>query len=326
MTERASIRSENHRSHILALDQMRQILSCFPYGARIIGAQPMQEMQPCPLRITVFDTERRETRYVVLRLSRNRGGVEREASVLPFLHSLGLPVPRLLAGPGRKTGSSESFAVLEMLPGVTLQVLADSSELGASVAKRLLVDGIVRLFAAPPAVEQSSVADTLPRTSLHDEWVKLSDASGDWAPVPRYREAVRQLESHCLTASEETPLVFSNGDYQPGNFLSDGKTLTGFLDFEKAGFEDPLWTLARYPVYALEPFERAGLTQAVLDRLGFTERQFAVRVALFGLRTLRTKTTPDGSRNGALRDRVRELVDRSLQSVRLSGAVRSDAG
>lgn len=315
MTERDRITQENSHTNTLTDSQTRLILSCFPSGGRIIGAQPMQEMQPCPLRITVLDPGRGETQHVVLRLSRNRGGVEREASVLPDLYELGLPVARLLAGPERETDGGESFSVLELLPGVTLQVLADSSGQGASTAKRLLVDGIVRLFAATAALSRSSAADSLPRSSLQDEWVRLNDASGDWAPVLRYREALRQLGPHCLTASQSTPLVFSNGDYQPGNFLSDGETITGYLDFEKAGFEDPLWTLARYPVYALEPFEHVGLTRAVLDRLGFTERQFAVRVALFGLRTLRTKTHPDGTRNGALRDRVWELVDRSLKQA-----------
>lgn len=299
-------------SYALTPFQTQLILSCFVRGGRIVEAQPMQEMQPCPLRITVLDLESGVTRHVVLRLSRNRGGVEREARILPLLHDLGLLVPRLLAGPERETDGGDSFSVLEFLPGDTLQVLADLSEQGAATAKQLLVEGIVRLFEATSALSQSAVADALPRSSLHDEWVKLSDISGDWASVTPYREALRQLEPLCEVAARTTSLVFSNGDYQPGNFLTDGETLTGFLDFEKAGFEDPMWTLARYPVYALEPFGRVGLTRAVLDRLGFSDSQFAVRIALFGLRTLRTKTSPDSTRNGALRDRVWELVDRSL--------------
>ncbi|MBC8139539.1 MAG: phosphotransferase [Fibrella sp.] len=274
----------------------------------------MQAMQPCPVRVTVLHPELNAIQQVVLRVSRNIGGVEREAIALPCLRDIGLPVPQILAGPECES-DGESFAVLEFLPGFTLQVLADSSEQGAFVAKQLLVDSIVRLFETTAAMSESPVVDQLPSCSLYGEWVRQKDASGHWGSVPRYSEVLRQLEPLCLQASSMTPLVFSNGDYQPANFLTDGGTITGFLDFEKAGFEDPLWTLARYPVYDLEPFQSHGLAQEVLNRLGFTAKQFAARVALFGLRTLRTKTSPDGTRNGVLQNRVWELVESSLRQA-----------
>lgn len=293
--------------------QQRLLLSCFAPGTQIIDAKPMQAMQPCPIQVTVLDPLRGETKQVVLRLSRNKGGVEREATVLPYLHTLGLPVPQILAGPEREIENGECFSVLEFLPGFTLQVLADSSDNGASVANRLLADGIAHLFSVTTALLESPLADRLPHCSLQEEWKKQKDASAEWESVSRYQEALRQLEPFCLEAARTVPLVFSNGDYQPGNFLTNGETLTGFLDFEKAGFEDPLWTLARYPVYDLEPFQSNGLTRIVLERLGFTDSQFAVRVALFGLCTLRTKTSPDGTRNSTLQKRVLDLIDHSLR-------------
>jgi aminoglycoside phosphotransferase len=302
-------------NYLLTNPQSGSILSLFPLGTLIVGAEPMQVMQPCPVRVTVFDPGCGDVQQVVLRLSRNVGGVEREADVLSCLHKLGLPVPKLLAGPERDAEGNESFSVLEFLPGFTLQVLADSSAQGVSGANRLLVDGFSQLFELTPALLESPVADRLPRCSFYDEWTKLTEDSGDWGSVSLYKETLRQLEPLCLRESLTTPLVFSNGDYQPGNFLTDGEIITGFLDFEKAGFEDPLWTLARYPVYDLEPFHSRGLAQMILERLGFTETQFAVRVALFGLRTLRTKTSPDGTHNGALQDCVWKLVDRSLRQA-----------
>jgi hypothetical protein len=124
----------------------------------------MQAMQPCPLRVTVAEPGQQELRQVVLRRSRNQGGVEREASVLPLLYVLGLPVPRILAGPVHEADSGESFAVLEFLRGFTLQVLADASSDGATTAKNLLVDGITRLFSATSAVSESPIAAQLPRS------------------------------------------------------------------------------------------------------------------------------------------------------------------
>ncbi|MBC8140704.1 MAG: phosphotransferase [Armatimonadetes bacterium] len=292
----------------------RLILSCFAPGASVLTAEPMQQKQSCPLRVTVRDAEMGDTRQVVLRLSGNAGGVEREAAILPVLLAIGLPVPRLLATPVQDEQGTWA-SVLEFLPGVTVQAFADASTMNVSTANRLLVEGITRLFALTET-PFGSVTGQLPRRTLHDEWRTLSEAETGWSNTGEIGEILARLEASCQKAASETPLVFSSGDYQPGNFLTDGKTVIGYLDFEKAGFEDPLWTLARYPVYDLEPFQSHGFTDGLLTQVEFTQQAFALRVALFGLRTLQTKTDPATGRNAALAERLWRLIHRSSVEAR----------
>lgn len=300
---------------ILSPAHTHLILSGFAPGARILAAVPMQQKQPCPLRVTVYVPETDGTRQVVLRLSGNDGGVEREASVLPALLSLGLPVPELLS-PALSGGAGFAASVISFLPGRTLQALTDENEANIPSAISLASDAIVRLFRQTEALSRHAVAETLPRRTLWDEWRTSSEAGAAWCKVGEFRETLAHLKVPCAIAAGETSLVFSNGDYQPGNFLTDGETVTGYLDFEKAGFEDPLWTLARYPVYDLKPFQHHGLTDAVLIRLGFTQQSFALRVVLFGLRTLRTKTNPETGHNAALSERVWTLIRRSIAEMK----------
>lgn len=74
------------------------MVSLFPSGTRVTSAFYMQDLTPCPMRVGVTLPDGSEE-HVVLRIARNRGGVECEALVLPALARLGLPVPAVLAGP-----------------------------------------------------------------------------------------------------------------------------------------------------------------------------------------------------------------------------------
>ena len=66
--------------------------------------------------------------------------------------------------------------------------------------------------------------------------------------------------------------------HQPANFLTDGKTVTGFLDFEDACFRDHLLSIAKYPVYDLHPFDKAGFVDLYLDSMGLDRSDFAPRL------------------------------------------------
>jgi hypothetical protein len=101
--------------------QQQLVLSLFPAGSIITKADWMQWMRPCPVAVDVRIAGHGPEERVVLRRSRNPGGVEREALVLPELARLGLPVPRLLAGSVTDPKDDESVSVLSFLPGVPLQ-------------------------------------------------------------------------------------------------------------------------------------------------------------------------------------------------------------
>ncbi|MES2464107.1 MAG: phosphotransferase [Armatimonadota bacterium] len=298
--------------------QQRLVLSLFPAGAKIAKAEWMQWMRPCPVAVDVSVPGFQILYRVVLRRSRNKGGVEREALVLPELASLGLPVPRLLAGPSTDPSTSESVTVLNFLPGFRLYDLALHPEMPRVRSCNRAVEAIQMMHDTTDAVLANPIASLLPRRTLLEEWAEQRDRSGDWGNRHEYTETLRQVESACRVASQ-TPLVFSNGDYQPGNFLTDGHIVTGLLDFEKAGFFDPLLNLARYPVYGIEPLTSAGIATDFCIVNGFTSADFALRVVVFGLRTLRTKFVPDNSQavpRTEMRDNLLDLIRQSLEEVR----------
>jgi aminoglycoside phosphotransferase (APT) family kinase protein len=84
-----------------------------------------------------------------------------------------------------------------------------------------------------------------------------------------------------------SPLVFSNGDFNPANFLSDGHTLTGFVDFGGACLEDPCFGVAKYATYDWLPFEGEAMMRHWVAKHGLSEYNYELRVALACLWTLR---------------------------------------
>jgi aminoglycoside phosphotransferase (APT) family kinase protein len=287
-------------------------LSIFPTGSAVVSARPMQEMVPCPIHLAIVgpDGVRQEA---VLRLARNRGGVEREASVLPALAQLGLPVPAVLAGPVCDPDDAQTGAITlnSLLPGRTLQDWSRIDSDGLELALDQTVEAVLRLHSLTASLLQTDQAQILPHKTLSSELLGLARSGNPWVQTPTFADATARLAP--VVEAIETPLVFSNGDYQPGNFLSDGRRLTGFLDFEKACFEDPLLTLARYPVYNLDPMNRAGVVDRFLGASGFSRAEFAPRLGLFCLRTLLTKTPVSGG-TPAQQER-REYVLALLQSA-----------
>jgi aminoglycoside phosphotransferase len=165
--------------------------------------------------------------------------IEREARVLGALAEMGLPVPAVLAGPVALTDSAEMRALLLLseLPGQPLPWLGLTSLTDAHLTCRLLIDGVGQLHQLTEPVSRHEIAKSLPRDTLSTEWEEIVKRGGEWLRVDRFARAVELLPR--ALAEIEVPLVFSNGDYNPLNFLHDGNALTGWVDFEGARFEDP---------------------------------------------------------------------------------------
>lgn len=90
------------------------------------------------------------------------------------------------------------------------------------------------------------------------------------------------------------------------------------LDFEKAAFVDPLTILTRLPVYDLQPLSRTDLVASIVREEGFTVADFAVRVAIFCLRTLQTKCPVSGGAPSrrTLREHVLGVLSEAMKSLR----------
>jgi aminoglycoside phosphotransferase len=281
-----------HSKHELSIGlssmESTLVLSVFPEGARIAASHYFDNYNlPCPIKVKI-DTPNGTSQYVVLRKTRH-GDVEREENALRLLSQYGLPVPIVLAGP------CESRLVLSLLEGENLQHFSMRSKGHLEKSKALLITALSTLDKVTGDIERETTPDIVPRHSLMDELAAIKDQS-PWNSEGLFRKAVDVLQP--ILEKITTPLVFTNGDYQPANFLTDGAKITGFVDFEKACFRDPLMGIAKYPVYDLHPLNKAGFVDSYLDTREYDRTDFASRLALMCLITLQreipVRTTSEG--------------------------------
>lgn len=303
----------------LSAGRRRFVLGSMPFGSRIVRADYFRdEYLPCPIRI-VARTPRGGASVVVLRITgHGPGGVRREARLLPAVAGLGLPVPHVRRGPVRDPDGPRSarMALLEYLPGRSLQALSLEGSAGLSTARRLLVEAAIRLESISARLAATTAGRGLPRVGLGAMLGTLTAARGPWWSNREFRSAAAILRPVLAGIRERSGFV--NGDLQPANFLARGGRLTGYLDFEQAVFRDPLFGFAKYAIYDLAPLNRGGAIAAYLAARGFTDRDFAPRLALGCLLTLDREIAPAGGTPHlrAYRAHVVGLLRRALAVLR----------
>ncbi|KKU51993.1 MAG: hypothetical protein A3A28_05155 [Candidatus Sungbacteria bacterium RIFCSPLOWO2_01_FULL_47_32] len=264
---------------------------------------------PCPVLVTI-KTAGGNLVDVVLRQNRH-GEVRTEIQMFHALEEFGLPVPKVLAGPFQND-AGESEVVYSLLPGENLQKLSMRSEDGLQEAKRLLVSAVLILMNATPFIEKHEVAKLMPRFTLAMELEDLNKEDNQWFHEKVFQEAVDYLRN--VLKNVDTPLVISNGDYQPGNFLAKDGKITGYLDFESASFQDPMMGFVKYPIYDLLPLSRTDIVDTFLYQKGFSKNDFKLRLALGCLKTLR-KEIPIAGGDAEMeeyRGRVLKLLSQSI--------------
>ena len=261
----------------------------FPHGAQIKQASYFQrDYLPSPLRVLV-SLPNGEQRDVVLRISRKPFGVERETRLLPILSRFGLQVPTVLSESRSDPNDADTgcMTVLSFLPGENLQTWSCKSSAGLEMAIEMIIEAVMRLHQLTEPLSQERVSNWLERKNLTSELQGIIRNAGSWNKNAVFSEAIERLMP--VLDSIQTPLVFSNGDYQPGNFLSNGKELTGFVDFESACFEDPHVGFAKYRIYDLHPLNKAGVVERYLQINNLSESDFAPRLAVRCLWTLQNE-------------------------------------
>lgn len=280
---------------IMTLMQRELVLSVFPPGSKIINATHFQNKYlPAPMRVDIKTPSGCES-SVVLRLARH-GSVEFEILVLRILAEKGLPVPEVLAGSVNDPDMADysAVAVYSFLPGITVQNLSQQSSDACKTAARLVVEGACRLADLTDKLKGNSESAFLSTTTLSDRLESVVNNGGPWLDEAVFAKAVNRLRP----VLEDNPdvLVFSGGDYQPANFLTDGHKVTGFIDFEMAGYHDFLFGFAKYPIYDIHPLNKCGFVSFLLREKRIDRRDFAIRLALGCLVTLQKEipvTGPD---------------------------------
>ncbi len=266
---------------------------------------------PCPVEITAA-LRGGGTMAVVLREVRHPGGsLEREAALLPALRQLGLSVPGLLAGPvrDRSRRGARPVVVLSRLPGEDLQQLSMRGRGSLDRAADLLVEGVRRLHALTGRLSRQPAGRFVPKGDMASHLETIVARGGPWLADPVYRRATERLRP--VLERIRTPLVFSNGDYQPGNFLAADGGLSGILDFEYAWFEDPLYGFAKYPIYDIHPMAKTDVIRRFCRAAGFRVEEFRPRLAL-GCLAILQRELGTGVANRPYRSHILKLLAKSL--------------
>lgn len=301
---------------VLSSFQTDLILSVCPSGSRVLSATYFQHQYlPGPIKVHVETRCGRETQ-LVLRIARHgQNKVKRETQLYAILAKLGLPVPQVLSEVVIDPGNPQmgQMVVLSLLPGQDLQKMSTSSRAGLRIAGSLLVEAIDRLHTLTKAVYQERVSDLLPKRTMVQEFQQVLSDEGPWTQQEQFHTAAERLKP--VLALNTTPLAFSNGDYQPGNFLANGDRLTGFLDFESACFEDPHIGLAKYMIHDLHPLNKAGLVRQYLQTHCLSEKDFAPRLALRCLATLQREVSVSGQEDAQYRRHVFDLLHRAFNQM-----------
>lgn len=294
----------------------RLILSAFPKGSQAVASTSFPgHGKRYPLRVTVT-TPNGQQQTVVLRQEDKPGGSDFEAQLLPVLDRLGLPVPKVLAGPTfepDKPGSNARI-VFSLLQGTDLlRTCWDSTPTGLDDVVARVIEGIARVQSITNAIAKDPVAKLIPRRTLADEVHAIREAGGPWLKHAPFAEALKRVEP--VAEQIETPLVFSSGDYNPGNFLTDGQSVTGFVDFAWACFEDPHVGITRFWLNDWYPLNKVGIVEKYLYHHDLARSDFAPRLVVRGLAMLQEAHAVEPKQPDPVRDATLERLTRSTRDL-----------
>jgi aminoglycoside phosphotransferase len=266
------------------------VLSVCPEGTRILSARFHRTVQlPCPIWVHLTLPSGEEYQLII-RMNYARDGVKKEAAILPLLAKWGVPVPTVLAGPVIDPAQPEagSMTILNVLPGQDFLAWGRiATPVQVEWAIGLILEGIAMLHAVTEPLSREPLAKMLPHRTLLSELQAVIAKAGPWLEEPAFRQAVDILLPRISTI--QTPLAFSSGDYNQGNFLFEGEKLTGIIDISDPCFEDPHIGMAMYWIYCWDPFDQAGIVERYLDLHQLSFADFATRLALRCLRTLQER-------------------------------------
>jgi aminoglycoside phosphotransferase (APT) family kinase protein len=300
---------------MLTLFQRDLLLSLFPKGARILSAAYFPgEYLPLPIQVVV-QRAAGSAETIVLRMVRHGDGdLVREVELFPLLARSGLPVPTVLIGPSYDPDLVGDYgvAVYTLLPGRTCQDLAEESPQGCARAIQLVLDATERMAQLTDSVRRADLQPALPEIRLIDDLDSFVQQGGEWMGHEQVIRAVDLLRPRLAQVIE--PLVFTNGDYQPANFLTDGETLTGFLDFEYACFRDYLFGFVKFVIYDLHPHNKGGMIPALFQRTHPSPLDFALRMAVGCLKTLQ-REIPFEDDSSDYRAHVLGLLAESVETI-----------
>ncbi|MEZ4859835.1 MAG: phosphotransferase [Caldilineaceae bacterium] len=295
------------------------ILQMLPQATTIVDLQSYRPgYLPYPARVTL-QTKTGKTMVCVLKTSTDRDQIVYEAQVLQALADLDLPVPTVLAGPVTISTEQEPLTLLLLseLPGEPLPWIALNDLDAAYRTCQLVTEAVDALHVLTPHVLAHPISALIPTRTLKSELEMIRAREGAWFATPQFAAAFALVER--VLPQLDSPLVFSNGDYNPLNFLVADDALVGWIDFEHACFEDPYIGFAKFLLWADDAYgwgagAKAGLVERYLYEHQIAPTDFLGRLVLRGLRHVQ-ETSPENPPNYMLQviaggvQRLKSLLD-----------------
>lgn len=186
-----------------------------------------------------------DSREYILRVNRSKFGFEKDTFAYEHFHSASLPIPAVIAI--GDLHSTHFFCITERIAGTTLQDLSeeevrDTLQPTAKVMQHIRECDISMTRGFGPLDQHgigshSSWRDFL-RSPVREEWAEISNL----VCSATIQSALEKLLSLSEDAEDFRNLV--HGDFGSNNVLSDGRSITGVIDWSEAMIGDPLYDVA----------------------------------------------------------------------------------
>ena len=247
-----------------------------------------------------------------------------EFRVLQVMHEAGVLAPRPLWLCEDTSVAGAAFFIMERLPGVAAghRVARDAQLVPdrARLARELAVN-LARIHSVQPQPALDFLDTALARENISHYRAYLDTLSD---PYPVLEWGLRWCERNAPAAEETT---FIHRDYRTGNYLVEGGSLSGVLDWEFAAFGNPLedvgWLFAKCWRFGQDRFPVGGVAEAA-DFLQQYEKAAGRAVDAFALRYWQVMAHLRWAVIALQqRERHRSGVERSLE-LALTGHLLSD--
>lgn len=256
MDEMSGVQSFDPNEHISHIeDYLGKHLNAL---VQFMWAEPLKaSSREAPWRLDVSVEGRR--RSFILKLDTRRG--EHEYAILRAMESVPIPTPRAYGWDAEGKALGMPCFFYDFLVGDSL---LKHLLLGEEWAENLYIETARALQAVTRehllAVAERFGPGETAADVLEKAWITLRKLRD-----PMLREAFMRLRETMPPLPDPR---FSNGDLYPDNIVVRGEKLVGVIDFESAGFSDPIYEFL-LPFFIYPELCRRGIEEEYCKRMGF---------------------------------------------------------